>query len=73
MNYLWPQGGECIGQTCQKVKESRRHDGCAGEDAGGVSRSLLGVVYDFALEQRLLQFSNLCLGKGWVVVEIQLR
>ena len=28
MNYLWPRGGECIGQTRQKVKESRRHDGC---------------------------------------------
>ena len=34
---------------------------------------LLGVAGDFALRQCFLKFSNLCLGKVWVVSEIQRR
>ncbi len=36
-------------------------------------RGLLEVVADFAVRQRLLQFINLSLGEGGVVVEMQRR
>ena len=40
-----------------------------GEEVSGLLRS---VVDDFALRQRLLQFSNLCLGEVGVVSEIHI-
>ena len=44
-----------------------------GEEAEGRSGLLRGVAADDALGQRLLQFSNLSLGEGGVVCEVQLR